>query len=190
MILEKIRHETKEIHAALESTPLLSIFSGGIITVEKYLVILGKFHSFIAPIETKIADYPVLKKYLNDFDERRKASWLESDLVSFSQKPLQFEKCETIPSITSGSHAFGALYVLEGSTLGGKLISKQLNDQLGIDKDNGARFFNAYGSDTGVRWKVFKNALETFAENDGKETEIIQGALSTFKGLHNWLSNL
>ena len=47
------------------------------------------------------------------------------------------------------------LYPLEGSTLGGQVISIRLRDNLGLNATNGGRFFNGYGEQTGQYWAEF-----------------------------------
>jgi len=52
---------------------------------------------------------------------------------------------EALPQLASLGRAFGVLYVLEGSTLGGRHIALALEKRLGLTAGNGAMFFNAYG---------------------------------------------
>jgi heme oxygenase len=59
--------------------------------------------------------------------------------------------------------AFGCLYVMEGSTLGGKIIYNILKKQLGLSDSAGASFFYGYGPATGEKWKTFGASLEAFA---------------------------
>jgi heme oxygenase len=49
-----------------------------------------------------------------------------------------------LPVINSLGRLVGALYVLEGSTLGGQLISRQLNQHLGLTLNTGARFLRLW----------------------------------------------
>ena len=65
-----------------------------------------------------------------------------------------------LPSIRSHQHALGALYVIEGSTLGGKIISKMISHQIPSTDGHGLTFFNSYGDDTITMWERFKVILD------------------------------
>ena len=53
-----------------------------------------------------------------------------------------------LPSIPGTAEAIGALYVMEGSTLGGQIIKKMIAKQLGTAEDHATSFFNGYGEAT------------------------------------------
>ncbi len=65
------------------------------------------------------------------------------DLSFLHETPLQLNPTMNLPVINSLGRLVGALYVLDGSTLGGQLISRQLNQHLGLTLNTGARFFTA-----------------------------------------------
>ena len=60
------------------------------------------------------------------------------------------------------STAVGGLYVLEGATLGGRLIVRQLRRQLG-GQLIGASFLDFHGDQAAAAWKGFSRALEGLA---------------------------
>ena len=47
----------------------------------------------------------------------------------------------------------GALYVLEGATLGGQVLRREMAQRLGVNADNGGAFLDVYGAETGRRWR-------------------------------------
>lgn len=68
---------------------------------------------------------------------------------------------EDIPASTwTAEHAWGLLYVLEGSTLGGQVIAAHLGNPLSLTSGAGMAFFTGYGSRTGSMWKEFLRALQ------------------------------
>jgi heme oxygenase len=76
---------------------------------------------------------------------------------------------------------------LEGSTLGGQFISRQLRDTLGISAANGARFFNGYADQTGPRWKEFGQWAESQADREpGLVPEAVSAARATFETFSRW----
>jgi heme oxygenase len=83
------------------------------------------------------------------------------------------------PRPNSRAEALGMLYVLEGSSLGGRLILRTLASR-GID-DPDLAFLDPYGPETGRRWRGFLAVLSREVDND--EDRILQagsGALHAF----------
>ena len=80
----------------------------------------------------------------------------------------------------------GCLYVMEGSTLGGKFIARQVQEKLGLSPEAGTAFFSGYGNETGARWKTFREALSRHSAETGDEALIIEAAEDTFLRLEEW----
>ncbi len=107
----------------------------------------------------------------------------------FQNHGLNLPICQTLPPLTNLSQAFGCLYVMEGSTLGGKFIYKVVKDTLHFEHTTGASFFYGYGADTGAKWKAFGQSLTEISSqyNNNTDTDIIQSANNTFVLFKNWL---
>lgn len=88
--------------------------------------------------------------------------------------------CAPFPQPGSAAEALGMLYVLEGSTLGGRVILNALAAR-GIE-DHALSFLDAYGSDTGLRWREFLCVLirET-RDDDALIAQACQGAVAAFR---------
>lgn len=94
-----------------------------------------------------------------------------------------------MPEITSPSAAFGALYVMEGSTLGGTIIAKRVREELDLQEE-GVKFFSGYKNDTGRRWKFFKDKLTEYSVSRPQEEDtVIASACDTFEKLSRWFKN-
>ncbi|MER3464226.1 MAG: hypothetical protein C4329_07220 [Chitinophagaceae bacterium] len=70
--------------------------------------------------------------------QRRKADAILLDL----NDTVDLSLCTSLPQINSTAKTIGAMYVLEGSTLGGRGISKMLQRHAFINPDN-LHFFMA-----------------------------------------------
>jgi heme oxygenase len=79
----------------------------------------------------------------------------------------------------------GALYVFEGATLGGQLISRHLEEKLGLRDGAGYRYYRSYGPDVGRRWQEFRALLQEHATT-GSDDAIVASAADTFERLHAW----
>ncbi len=90
-----------------------------------------------------------------------------------------------LPSISSRPEILGAAYVLEGSTLGGQIIARHLEETLGLRDGCGYRYFRSYGPDVGAQWKAFRAELLR-ASSATNDPVIVRAARETFEILHRW----
>jgi heme oxygenase (biliverdin-IX-beta and delta-forming) len=188
MILEKIRSATEAHHRQLEDTPLLKHFSKRTITLPVYANILEKLYGYFQPVELTLNRFSELSAYLPDYHQRRRSISLVEDLRKVSGLPARFPTCDRLPVINSAARAFGCLYVMEGSALGGRMISSILKEKLGIDNHTGASFFYGYGTETGNKWKMFSESLSVFSKRYGNDNDIVHGAADTFDKLKRWMN--
>ena len=129
------------------------------------------FHtSADAAIAPWLSDEPGL-----DYALRRRSPALRQALAALegSTEPTR----RPVPMLASRAQAYGALYVVEGSTLGGRLIRKAIADR-GCDMV-GLDFLDPYGAATGERWRTFLALLEANAENQAAEAA--RGAIAAFE---------
>jgi heme oxygenase len=78
--------------------------------------------------------------------------------------------------------------VLEGSTLGGRVLYKHINKALGFEADSGAAYFCGYGADTAGKWRLFLSCLSDYAADQVAAERIIASAIRTFTQMDLWLS--
>lgn len=116
-----------------------------------------------------------------------KSQWLADDLSALGLADAAISalpRCGELPALPSRSAGFGALYVVEGATLGGQLIVKQLQQRLGIGPGTGGYFFASYGSQIGPMWRAFVAALDT---HDADHAAVERAARATFRAFGAWL---
>ncbi|HTG57041.1 MAG TPA: biliverdin-producing heme oxygenase, partial [Niabella sp.] len=80
------------------------------------------------------------------------------------------------PSFIDEMEALGALYVLEGATLGGQVIIKRLkkNDSFSTFP---LAYYNVYTDHTGLMWKRFLENINQYEEHGNA----LQGAQKVYK---------
>jgi heme oxygenase len=185
-IVKRIRDETAEWHSRIET--LVPVFDAGF-TISDYRRLLERFYGFYRTFEPTVGRIAGLPRILPDWMERQKSPWLEADLLYLGSRPADLPGlpvCSRLPRLNDLSSAMGALYVIEGSTLGGQIICRHLAESLGVLPEKGAAFFAGHGNATGTKWKTFTRALAgmTTAHN---EDVIVQSAKDTFEALWLWL---
>lgn len=189
MILKKLKEETSLHHIQLEESALLKAIQDRTISLGQYSKLLQKFYGFFGPLEQRIETFTEFHIFLPDLSKRRKASSLLHDLtfLNRSYKGSLVEICQDLPDLKTVHLAFGSLYVLEGSTLGARVITKILKEVLDLEDQKGGSYFSGYGPETGEKWKTFCQSIETFHQQFPNDEEMIEGARETFVKLRNWL---
>ena len=148
-------------------------------SADDYIGLLQLFYSYFGALEDRINLY-IDSTNLPDHLERRKSACLADDIRALGGILPEKVGVEDIPEIENHLQAFGALYVMEGSTLGGQIISQMIGKQLGM-QDKGLSFFKSYGDNLTTMWDTFKLALNKQAKNDAEAESIIATAAETFR---------
>lgn len=174
--LDKLRLSTSPLHKQLESVPLSQVIVSPEITVQKYAEYLLVMEDIVKDVEVKV--YPVISNFISDIDQRKKLSSIQDDLkvLGFSvlNENTAFDADFEIP------FALGIVYVMEGSTLGGRVILKNIEKQLGFNADNGAKYFSGYKENTGSLWKSFLFDMVQYEQEHDCGDAIIEGANFAF----------
>ena len=187
MLRSELRAVTRPMHDALERRVNLADSN---LSRERYFQILRRFYGFYAPLERAITAYGTHPQDWIDAD-RRKVPLLSSDLESSGMTNrgiAHLPCCNELPDLSSPLSYLGCMYVLEGATLGGQLVSRHVKERLGLT-DGVTRFFNSYGSRVGGMWKSFCDHLESVGRADDARGPIVASACATFGALDRWLSH-
>ena len=186
-LLMRLRAETRTEHHAIEQTLALT---DDALTQAGYQRVIKQFYGFYKPVENRLAAHSgEITKWL-DLKTRQKALLLQTDLKILDHKdsdvlePLRF--CSQLPQLSSLAECFGCLYVLEGATLGGVLISRHIQEKLGVMPASGGSFFHGYGERTGEMWHEFRAALTAFDATTDQQDQVIMTARATFDTLRHW----
>ena len=187
MILAKLKEQTAEQHQRLEGNlNILARFN----SAQGYKLLLEQFYGFYRPLEMHLGSVMCPPGFLANFTARRKTPLLEKDLLflDLPERELRaLPQCQKLPTVESEAQAFGCLYVLEGATLGGQIISKYVADKLGYESERGATFFMSYGAEVRAMWCGFCQALREYATAHDADDEIVAAAVDTFDKFDQWL---
>ncbi|GGH10530.1 biliverdin-producing heme oxygenase [Mucilaginibacter phyllosphaerae] len=181
MLSDKLKEETQNNHQLLEKVLVGQLKA--IRTPHEYVNLLKTFYSYFGGLEKRINEV-IDTRLLPDNVERRKTQAIANDIANLGGEVSLMASADDLPAINTHLEALGALYVIEGSTLGGKIISKMMQQQLGADK--GMTFFAGYGDKTGQMWDTFKDALNGQPQNTEQEAVVIAAANQTFLKFGEW----
>lgn len=173
MLSTEIKEATKEAHLNLEKKVVQKLKA--IRTNADYADLLKHFYAYFNHLEKAISLY-ITHDILPDYKQRRNSSYLKNDIeeLGFNVDELPLT---TVPEIRTALQALGALYVMEGSIMGGSIIVKML-EKGGITK--GVSFFSGYGEATGRMWGAFIEVLNSQSKKQNDETVAIITANKTF----------
>lgn len=160
------------------------------LTHEEYRKLLACFYGFYAPTETALAQVLTASACPLDFARRRKTPLLERDLQTLGMAVtdvLALPRCSFLPVHIDLAQALGCLYVLEGATLGGPVISRHLHTQFGFTAEFGCAFFLSYGKEVGSMWQAFCNVLTECATMDTHQKAMVAAACETFAAFERWV---
>ena len=185
-LLDALRSETSQLHRQLEQR--MPFFSSTL-DAALYLRLLQAYYGFYSPLESALRTSALVPSELVPH-ERVKTPVLVEDLRALGMTDQNIERlalCSRLPAINSAAACLGVLYVLEGATLGGQVLRREVYKRLGLNEQNGAAFLNVYGADTGPRWKVFLDYLDNVPNDIVFNAAAAQAAHSTFACFEHWL---
>ena len=190
-VLTRLRFETRNEHEAVER--VLDLM--GALTCDGYCQRLVQFYGFYSPLETalqarcaKQSDSCSLQvSQLSKLLPRlRKSLLLRQDLHHFGITTADLAQCCALPPIQTPAEVLGCLYVLEGATLGGRLITQHVQATLGITPTTGGSFFDGYAGQTARMWNAMRQTLLSGAVDAQAENAMVASAVATFASMRDW----
>lgn len=181
---ERLRIHTRQAHNQIEKNYFFSLILHQEISLIQYKELLSKLYGFIRPCEAMINQLP----YKEIVTSKLKEPLLKNDLKALGVINLEdVNQCDVLPSLTDLYTLLGYFYVIEGSTLGGQVITKLLQKGLKITKTNGGSYFLGYGDQTLDNWQHFCKELNQITDKK-QQDNIIKAAQLTFQTLNQWLN--
>lgn len=190
IFLQRLRSKTANSHQLIEQNSAAQLLMSEEVTIAQYADYLKRLYGFVHGFEKMV--FTLLEhNQLLQLDERRKAHFIQADLALLNHAAAQTYVNDALFSThyPTAAAAFGGMYVLEGSTLGGQIISKHLSKVLGAAVAGKTTYLSAYANQTGAMWKSFLQLLCDAGTTGCKEDEIIDSAVNTFSLLNNCLSD-
>ncbi len=152
----RLRAATQAAHQRLDHHPALAPLIRPDLRRDHYGRVLGAFAWVYRTLDPAFED--ALRRLCPDTTYRSsdRSRWLVEDLSHFEHgdralPPWPAPKIDTVAALV------GRLYAIEGSTLGGQVIARQLQASLGVGPSSGARIFHGHGEATAARWQEFQD---------------------------------
>ena len=180
MLSEEIKNRTKSMHQLTEKKLVAKM---RLINDKKdYASFLNLFYSYFGALELQIKKVLITDR-LPDYSLRRKTNLIAEDIITLGFTPSTFAEAKMLPEVNDHLQALGALYVIEGSTLGGQIISGMISKKL--NSEEGFLFFKGYENESHQMWRKFINVLNDPANKPAEK--IINTAIETFLKFSEWI---
>ncbi len=178
-LLLALREATRHLHQQLDALPPLQALMQPGLTREAYVRALHLLAQGVRPVEHALAAYTQRHPGSHLFVPEWRWPLLVEDLHAVGAAPPHVPAPPHAPLQVVPSLPFygGALYVLEGSRLGGQVLARQL--QQAEPTAWPCRFFVGSGAHTGGGWKAFQAWMQTCLPRAAQH-EAVEGAVWAF----------
>ncbi|WP_227497210.1 biliverdin-producing heme oxygenase [Planctomonas psychrotolerans] len=170
----RLRRDTADLHASVESGTGLP---DSIRTRSDYRALLQRMHAFHSAVETRLADPRWAGQWAGvgiDLTLHLRAHLLLDDLAALDTPTVAVAQLDDIESFPT---ALGYLYVVEGSSLGGRLIGPAIRSTIGAVPTS---FFESAGRSHPSPWRSVQKALRAI-DDDVCANEVVAGARAAFR---------
>lgn len=189
LVMSALKTETMSAHKQLERTNYFIRLFEPDYSIQEYRRLLCRFYGFFSAIEPLIFEN-LTETQLSVLGHKVKVGLLAKDISLFEgdEAGLQnMPRCDKLPRLNSFARQMGAFYVLEGSTLGGRIIAKRLKEHFGTEILDKLNYYNCYGENISVEWKGFQSFMGSqFDDKEAEIPDVIAAANDTFLCLHQW----
>ncbi len=175
MISSILKEKTKTHHDDTEARLQSQKIFDKSYTLDDYKNLLIHNYQLISRFEPQI--HAKLKQHSGlKLAQRSKLDSLKTDLQNLN---INHDLPAHSDDLKNEAEAFGALYVMEGSTLGGNVIAKQLKKNPEFENVE-FNYFGVYGAQTGALWQEFKSIIdETITEE--QYNDCVAGAKKAYQ---------
>ena len=174
---QRIKAATQPYHDQTEQLPTRSVGEFTLTDYQDFLLTAWLFHRSLEPAFTDFL--PTSLQETLQWADRRKTPRLEQDLDELG---VDYRALSALPfEVHTLPEALGALYVSEGSTLGGMMMKKKWQEDPVIGPHSSFAFLGCYGAKTGTRWKSFTQVLEASVPRPADQEAAIASAQATFE---------
>jgi heme oxygenase len=182
-----VRNATRERHRRLEALPSQMRLLQNDYRVSEYRWLLQRLYGFYHPLQSRLRrDAPTFAWHARIAERTLR---LERDLQTLGVTSVDLRhsaRCEYLPAVDTPDRVLGCAYVLEGATLGGRVIAKHLANVFKDRSDAPYSFFSGDGERTAERFREWCAALDV-ATRDGQE--LCRSACATFDAVADWLAD-
>jgi len=183
----RLREATHEAHERMHRHAGFGAAAAGHLDADAYRDLLARLYGFHRAFDAGFSEAPAEMAAAIHLPLRARSAHLTRDLNSLGVRENlgALPICDELPERDTEARWLGALYVTEGSTLGGAQISRAL--ARGGIADDQRGFFEAYGERRSEMWRLYLERLERLAGDGDAAAEAEDAARAVFEVFERWM---
>jgi heme oxygenase len=194
-VMQRLKAETRDLHTHAETRTLQRAIASGEVDRTTFSAYLGQLYHVHRSLESALENsrdtIPIVRSLATG--DRMRVPDLERDLAFFGVKRDEVAAGDSARRFsaqieetreTNPVALLGALYVLEGSTNGGRFLARALRRSWDLDSE-GLSYFDPYGDEQPQKWGAFKQQMDEALLDPGEEDAIVEMAKATFRAIAN-----
>ena len=188
---EQIKKETKRCHDRIEATPLAQVLACGSVGNAAYAAYLLGLAGIHTDIEEAASGFGEWSDYGITIAEHFRLPLLMDDLEALGSRPRQEEGADSVGRAWDFPTAVGAMYVLEGSTMGGQILAKRLMHVRGPSGAEATAYFQGHREMAMPRWQKFAMFLDAYGQQHPDAAgRVIEGAKQTYARIEQLMRDI
>lgn len=183
----RLAEATRASHELMHQHPGFAAAAAGSIPARDYRDLLARLYGFHRAFEAGFGGAPADMAEAIALPVRARADALAQDLeaLGFASDIEALPRGYPSPAPVREPQWLGALYVVEGSTLGGAHIARAL-ERAGFSRAQ-RHFFEAHGEARSRMWRNLLDRLEMHADSPDAAAEAERAALDQFEAFAAWM---
>ncbi|MBU1211887.1 MAG: biliverdin-producing heme oxygenase [Alphaproteobacteria bacterium] len=181
---------TDSVHRRLHEVPLFDGLLRGTASLQEYAMLMSVLAVFYRTLDASLENACIRHpEWECQYKYRPRAPLIEADVAAVGRKvgPIVNRHAaslqSTLPIIDSRASLAGVIYVVDGATLGGRLLNKAAARLLN-DDDAGGRSYWQWCDDHGaLQWKAALVLVEACGQEQSQRRDMVEAALATFEAL-------
>jgi heme oxygenase len=192
-IMQRLRSETSDLHSHAESRVLQQEIAKGEVDRSHFVAYLAQLHHAHEALESALEaardHHPAIavlatpdRMRIPDLDRDLEFYGVDIEGVQPAEATTRFTELVDATSQSNPVALLGALYVLEGSTNGGRFLAKALRRSWDLGAE-GLAYFDPYGDDQTKQWSAFKTEMDRSVFDESQRDAMVSMARSTFEAI-------
>jgi heme oxygenase len=187
----QLKHATRSVHEALHRAPLLAAFEHQQLDIAGYLRMMRVFHDFYIWLDPLICrSMPLLGHHAHGFTYTPRAPMFARDISDLEPRCPEHQhqpqpgarSGRQLPLDTAGALA-GALYVVEGSILGGSGLDRCARSVLQSHGSAGRSYWQWCRNNARHRWLATRQIVDQVWLSQGSGDLMADSAMRVFADL-------
>ncbi len=191
-LMSRLKEATAEHHRKAEKRNLQRELAKGTLALDVFVAYLGELLHLHRSLETSLtqsaAEHPAIASVFRPHCSREADLLTDLAFHDAPRRPANVMTQKLVADFEAWARhtplsLLGALYVLEGSGNGNRLIARVLSRNWSLQDGLGLRYMDPYGDEQPKLWSQFREDMNTAQISSSDVDNILAAAQRTFDGI-------